>query len=617
MKSSPRRILAIRTTPGCLSAAVGAALLLALAPPGAFAASPPRLSSIALDPSSDKISLIPGETYAIRATATYTNGSTEDVTARMVYSSSKPEVVSIAGIAQVEARRSGDAEVSAVDPVSGKSARTKVKFKVAKLKGLELLPADKVVPVGETLALRAIGTYDNGRGNVDLTHAVTWSSDKTKLATVGDGPLDAGLVTGLRAGSVKIVAYEPGDKVKSSSDGGRLTVVERLLGVTVEPKSILVRNGGGADLSARGRFEGGATVDVSNRVEWISSDPAVAVVDAAGHVTALGIGIADLAARDTVTGTGSGPNGSASITVIGALLGLVVSPTSTTLPIGGNAELTALAAFEGVDDSVEMKTGVKWTTNNSRSFSIDPATGAGRCLAAGAATVAVTETESGASSSMFGGDGTVICVADADVVRTTPAAALLGIGKTKPIQAFLVKPNGTEQNVTATAQWTSSKPAVVEITTATDGSPRAKALSPGVAVLTARDPASGASSADPGGTVTTLSVPGPPRVVKIFPKPDDGKGLRMVVGTQFQLKARIDFEGGATQGANNLVEWVSSDPTILRVSNGGVDQPGRATPLRSGQVTVTARYPKPDGPPPPYPPLQPMSASVQVRVGGS
>lgn len=39
-----------------------------------------------------------------------------------------------------------------------------------------------------------------------------------------------------------------------------------------------------------------------------------------------------------------------------------------------------------------------------------------------------------------------------------------------------------------------------------------------------------------------------------------------------------------------------------------------ATPLRSGDVTVSIQYPKPGGPPPQFAPAQPMFESVKVRV---
>jgi len=573
----------------------------------------PRVTSITLEPSADKVSLLPGEQQAIRAVATYSDKTTEDVTQRLVYTSSKPDVVEVAGQGIARAIKGGDAEIKAYDPQSGKNARTSVKFKVAKLKRIDVLPESKIVPLGRTLALRAMGSYDNGRSGVDITDRVTWSSDKVKVVAVEQDAGGTVLARGAGAGKTKVVAFEPLDRVKSESNSSKVTVVSRLLSIVVEPASILLRNGQTAKLTARGVFEGGAEADLTPWVEWTTSDPAVARAEA-GQVTALGMGSAAIGARDPETGVTSAGGERADVDVVGGLIGLVATPANVTLPIGGTSTMAAFAAFEGADDPVQLDTGVAWKSSNTASVAIDGSTGAARCVAAGAATISFVELASAISSTAFSGDARVACVSSTATVRVAPAKKLVGIGKAVTLTAFLLLPDGTERDITTTANWTSSRPDVLAITRVGD-LVRGRGVAPGVATVTAVDPVTGTSSAGADGISSKLSVPGAPRVLKIFPAPTSSAGIELTAGTPFLLKARVDFEGGANQGANNLVLWTSSDPSVLRVSNGEEGkQPGHATPLRPGDVTVTIQYPKPGAPPPQFPPAQPMSKSVKVRV---
>jgi hypothetical protein len=98
-----------------------------------------------------------------------------------------------------------------------------------------------------------------------------------------------------------------------------------------------------------------------------------------------------------------------------------------------------------------------------------------------------------------------------------------------------------------------------------------------------------AGTRTPPGAATEGSVA---RRLAILPRPDPGDRLRAKVGEAFQLQAELECAGGARQGANDAVIWASSDPAVLRVSNGGNGGPaGYAVPLRAGVVSVFVTYP--------------------------
>src|SRR5262249_53062651 len=115
----------------------------------------------------------------------------------------------------------------------------------------------------------------------------------------------------------------------------------------------------------------------------------------------------------------------------------------------------------------------------------------------------------------------------------------------------------------------------------------------GQATITATDDATGLSSSDDGGGDGVLMVPGAPQSVRIFPRPKKGQSLTGSAGSTMQLKAKMSYQGGATQGVNALVKWESSDPTVVKVSNGDDGHPaGFAQLLKVGSVTIKITWPK-------------------------
>lgn len=63
------------------------------------------------------------------------------------------------------------------------------------------------VNVGRTLQFVAFGTFSDGRSNVQLTSGVTWSVDKTAIATIDPA---TGLLTGVGVGDVIVSASAQG-----------------------------------------------------------------------------------------------------------------------------------------------------------------------------------------------------------------------------------------------------------------------------------------------------------------------------------------------------------------------------------------------------------------------
>ena len=82
-------------------------------------------------------------------------------------------------------------------------------------------------------------------------------------------------------------------------------------------------------------------------------------------------------------------------------------------------------------------------------------------------------------------------------------------------------------------------------------------------------------------------------LLEIFPndpQPDGDGVYRPSVGDVIRLKARVTYISGITQGVNILVEWQSSDDSVLLMSPPG-EKVNWGNALAPGTVTVTARWP--------------------------
>lgn len=108
-----------------------------------------------------------------------------------------------------------------------------------------------------------------------------------------------------------------------------------------------------------------------------------------------------------------------------------------------------------------------------------------------------------------------------------------------------------------------------------------------------------------------------PRRVAILPA-NGGSGLTARVGTPLKLSATLELESGARVPIDEYVAWSSSDPAVLRVSDGrDGNAPGTAIPLRPGLVGIAITYPRFTGPPPPHPPDRPLGDAITIYVRGA
>ena len=228
-----------------------------------------------------------GESASLVATGRYADGSTDDLTDSVEWSSDDTGVADVDG-GVVTAVGPGTVAVTAgEDGVTG-MARITVEPEGAELTSLAITPEKETLAPDETLELTATGTYDDGT-SVDLTDAASWTTSDADVAAS-----DAGLVTASAPGTATITATMEG-----TSATARITVERRGRGAHVargRPRRADPRARRDRRALRHRHLRRRLGRDLTDAVAWTTSNGAVADVSPSGLVTAEGPGSASIAA---------------------------------------------------------------------------------------------------------------------------------------------------------------------------------------------------------------------------------------------------------------------------------------------------------------------------------
>ena len=320
---------------------------------------PAALKSLSIEPSD--VLLMPKGTARLRAIATYADGTIFDVTSSVTWTSSPPMIVAVSSAAgsagTVQALQSGTANVTA--RLGGIAANARVTVSPAVLTNLTIEPSDALVPAGTTIPLVARGTFSDGTTR-DLTNEVSWTSTDDATATVtnvgGRGP--AGLVTGVKAGTVTIAAFYGGIATKA-----QVTVLAATLSsIIVSPSGATATAGLRYQYTATGLYSDGSKADITAEVIWTTGDAGIATVSNVGG--ADGQLFARSAGTTTVTATLGPVSGSTTVTVTGASpVSLVLQPLATMTSLGTPVQYTAtLILTNGTTRNVTGQ--AQWSSSN-------------------------------------------------------------------------------------------------------------------------------------------------------------------------------------------------------------------------------------------------------------
>ncbi len=331
------------------------------------------LESIALAPVGLELGL--GAAQRFTATATFSDQSTRNVSAQVVWSSSAPEHAPVSEDGVVNALTLGTTTLGVT--WGGKAATSQVTVVAKRLTSIAVTPAYSVIVVGGTQQLTATGTYSDG-STLDVTASAQWTSEYPDGATVDSG----GQVTGMGAFQGNGIVARMG-AVSARSRVSVTTAEFALVSLAFDPQRMFV----GQEFlfpTVFGNF--GPVGSNYPYLSWTSSNPAVAIVDPERGLTALTVGTTTLTAS-TATGTGTLSATNTLTVTEPPLTTLRVLPESAQLAQGTTLQLSATGVYADSTLNTTLGSGVTWTSSNPAAVRVD---GNGRAEAVGSGTATVS-----------------------------------------------------------------------------------------------------------------------------------------------------------------------------------------------------------------------------------
>ncbi|PKF50685.1 hypothetical protein AT251_09625 [Enterovibrio nigricans] len=510
-----------------------------------------RLIKIQITPAE---SVIPkGVSLQLNAIGTYSDGTTANISSRVVWKSSSANV-SISNVGIVSGKSQAD-NVQIHGSLDGVTSNTAlISISRATLKAIQVTPPLVSLAKGNALQLRAIGLYSDD-SFADLTDSVNWASSVPEAISLdGDGIANA-LKTTQNA-----IVYASLDNVTSNTVSMTVTA-STLSSIQISPNQFSLVEGHQNQMTALGIYSDKTSIDVTERVSWSSSDTANLTVNHYGVARAVAVGRSII-----VTASLEGISSNSAVVDVSpaTLETLQVTPASVSLPKGTQQTLTAIGTFsDGTQTNVTSL--VAWKSVDPDYVTVD---------AGGIVTAINTSSGTSLVATLDGIDSNLVNIivtsAQLESIQLSPAKLQLAKGTTSYLTATGIYSDKSSSNITSNVAWHSGDTNLV--TVARDGQVTAVNQTSNTALYAVL----GNISSNNTNVVVTEAV-----LTSLQATPTQFSAAK---GITQQLTAIGIFSDNTKLNMTDSVTWLSEDTEIVTVSNRGIAK-GIKT---SNGVTITA-----------------------------
>ncbi len=505
-----------------------------------------------------------GLTASLTAVARYADGSLENATNLVAWTSSDPGVLTVARFgneAVIESHSVGAATVVASWLRGGVAGSLRLQVVGPVLASLAITPSSPAIALGTSQDFVATGTLTD-LSVLDLTSSVVWASTTPAVASIDP----SGRCSGLAVGVTTITASMGG-----VVDTTTLTVTPAVLtSIAVTPTLPSIALGTKQVFTATGFFSDTTVQDLTTSVAWTSSSPAIATIDAGGLAPSLSVA----ATTATPTHARSRTLRATSRTLSPAVLvSLAIGPDAPTIALGTKQQFTATGTFSD-STTQDLTSSVSWLSASTAVATV-ASSGLASSVAIGTSMITARHDATG----VF--DTTLLTVSSAALVSidVTPALPSIALGTKQQFTAIGTYSDTTTQDLTASVTWSSSVTAVATVSNAGGSVGLATSLSTGTTTITATHAAT--SIADTASLMVTAAV-----LVSLTVAPDLPWLLE---GKTLQFTAIGTYSDTTTQDLTTSVTWQSSNGAAATISMAGGSE-GLATGVANGTTTITATH---------------------------
>ncbi|HRI53049.1 MAG TPA: Ig-like domain-containing protein [Pseudomonadota bacterium] len=429
------------------------------------------LKSLAVSPTAPKVAK--GLTQQFTATATFSDGTTQDVTALSSWSIKDTTGTGVAGINSrglATARSIGKARITARYLTA--SATATLEVTAATLRTLALSPLTPAAAKGTAQRFTATGTFSDGTVQ-DVTSSADWAV--MDLTGSGVASIDGtGTALAESVGQARVSAEYLGQVVQTT-----LTVTPAaVVALAVSPLAPAVAKGITQQFVATAHLTDGSDQDVSASAAWTAADlvgSGVASVDAAGLARGNAVGSASISCAY------QGFSATTTLQVKpAALVAIAITPAAATVARGLAQTFKLVASY--TDGTVQdATTSAVWSAADVVGSDVASITAGGVALGKNLGQAQVKAEHLGKTAT-----ATLTVTAAALVsLAVTPASPAIAVGATQQFKALGSYTDGTTLDHSAAAAWSATDvaPATGVATISTSGLATAKGK--GVALIAA------------------------------------------------------------------------------------------------------------------------------------
>jgi hypothetical protein len=432
---------------------------------------------------------------------------------------------------------------------------------------IAVTPANQVIDVGLTGGYIATATYSDS-STKDVTGSAIWSSSNTSVATIGAAADPQPVLCTSVVGSTTVSAVFSGVTGSTTQ-----SCINPLVSIAIAPLAPTVNVNTSASYIATGTFFDGTTKDITTQATWSSSVPLV--VTMASTVTDPQLGTCAQVGSSVVKATiGSIVSNSVTQTCVNPLVSIVVTPSNPTVNLNASASYIATGTyFDGTTQNITASSA--WSSSSTSTVSMSsPVTSPelGTCLALGTSTITAT-------NGTIQGSTTQSCVNALVSIAVSPSSTSVTNGTSASYVAIGTYTDGSTQNITSTATWSSSATSIATVTTPATNPESVTCNITGSATITARI---GAIS----GTASQTCIPPapPPSLTSITVGPATPT---VNVGVSASYLATGHYSDGSTQDVTLSSTWSAGTPSVVTVGS-PVTKPETALCKIVGSSTVIA-----------------------------
>lgn len=505
------------------------------------------ISSITVIPYSVTLSL--GLQQSFTAIATYSDGTTGDVTKTVTWTSEDKQIANVKG-EKATAKQSGMTSITA--SLGRKTGSGTLIVTEPKISEILITPGSVMLAPGLQQSFKATARYNDGT-TADVTQSATWKCSDNHIATVSRSDVK-GIVTAKHSGHTTLSATVCGQRGTAS-----LTVSEATISqITLFPSSVTLLNGVQQSFSATATYSDGTVGDITSSVTWKTRDQRVATV-CDGLVTGHYRG------TTTLIASFGGIKGRSTITVPEATMTeITLIPDSMSIYIGMQRNFVAQAKYS--DGSyIDVTQSAIWSSNQGVVSSVN--TGIVSAQNSGSATITAT------IGSVSGQAALTVLEPKITSIVLFPNTQTLSVGQQTQLSATATYSDGTI-NYVQTAIWSSERKNVASVTS-TD-------LSKGLVIPNS-----------PGSTLITATLAGiighssisvsDITVTEILVAPTS---IDLIAGLQQPFQATAKYSDGSFLDVTQQAIWSSDNDVVASVDNTLI--PGNATANNGGTATLSA-----------------------------